>query len=86
MHSLHSTTLKISLWYQKQWYLMYVRHPSAETKKTPPQISDWQDLLFKSMQFLCPALTTMYLLSRLYQHIPSIRGLDVLWVYLQLTV
>lgn len=86
MHSLHSTYLQISLLYQKQVCLTYVRHPSEETKGTSPQISDCQDLLLKSVQFLCLALTTIYLLSRLYKHKPSIRGLDVLWVYLQLTI
>lgn len=86
MHSLYSTYLQISLLYQKQLYLMYVSHPSAKTKETSLWISDCQDLLLKSMQFLCPALTTIYLFSRLHKHIPSVRGIDVLWVYLQLTI
>lgn len=34
MHYLHSTSSQISLFYQKQVYLMYVSHPSAETKET----------------------------------------------------
>lgn len=71
---------------KQQVYLMFVRHPSAETKGILPQTSDYQDLLLKCIQFLHLALTTVYSLSRLYKHIPSIKGVDVLQVYMQLTI
>lgn len=51
MHSLHSTSLQISLLSQKQVYLMYVRHPSAEIKETLLQISDYHDLQLGACSF-----------------------------------
>lgn len=66
---------------KEQVYLKFVRHPSAETKEILLQTSDYQDLLLKCMQFLHLALTTIYSLSRLYKHIPSIKGVDVVGLY-----
>lgn len=65
---------------------MFARHPSAETKETFSQSSNYQDLLLKCMQVLHLALTTIYSLSRLYKHIPHIKGVDVLRVYMQLAI
>jgi len=65
---------------------MFVRLPSAETRGILPQTSSCQDLLLKRMQFLHLASATIYSLSRFYKHIPSIKGVDVLRVYMQLTI
>lgn len=71
---------------KQQVYLMFVRHPSAKTKEIQLQTSDYQDLLLKHMQFLHRAFTATYSLSGLYKHIPSIKGVDVLQVYMQLAI
>lgn len=65
MHSLHSTSLK-SVYYIKSKPISCTLG-ILQQKQKKLQISDCQDLVLKSMQFLCPALTTTYLFSRFLQ-------------------
>lgn len=70
----------------KQAYLMSVRHPSTETKEMLLQTSDYQDFPLKCMRFFHLAFRTIHCFSRLRKHTLSIKGVDVLQVYIQPTI
>lgn len=70
----------------KQAYLMFVRHPSTETKEMLLQTSDYQDFLLKCTRFFHLAFRTIHCFSRLRKHTLSIKGVDVLQVYIQPTI